>query len=182
VDAPPEEIDLPDVGASLRRHGVEQAEAVHRAIEDSRDHLRPWMFWADQSRTDTVAFLQRSVEEWAQGRSFGYAIIDAEDGSVLGGAGLHNRLGPDALEIGYWRRAGAGGRGVVTAAGWALTSAALALPDIERVEIHCDEANVASAAVPRRLGFVLDRIEDRPIDAPGQRGRSMIWIHRPGRR
>ncbi len=179
MDAPPELIDLPDVGAMLHRHGVEQAEAVHEAIEASRTHLRPWMPWADQSRADTVTFLERAADDWATGRSFGYVIVDVTDGSVLGGAGLHDRLGPDAFEIGYWRRADAGGRGLVTAASRALTEAALALPSIERVEIHCDEANAASAAVPRRLGYLLDRIESQPITAPGEHGRAMIWVHRP---
>lgn len=180
MDAPPEHIDLPEVGASLHRHDLEQAEALHQAIEASRAHLRPWMPWADQSRADTLTFLERAADDWATGRSFGYVIVDADDGSVLGGTGLHDRSGPDALEIGYWRRADAGGRGLVTAAGRALTDAALALPMIKQVEIHCDEANTASAAIPRRLGYELDRIETKPITAPGEHGRAMIWVHRPG--
>ena len=49
---------------------------------------------------------------------------------------------------------------------------------VEQVEIHCDEANGASAAVPRRLGYRLDRITDRDIQAPGERGREMIWVRR----
>jgi RimJ/RimL family protein N-acetyltransferase len=34
----------------------------------------------------------------------------------------------------------------------------------------------ASAAVARRLGYRLDRIEEEPPDAPAERGRRMIWI------
>lgn len=182
VEAPPEEIELPDVGATLRRHRPEHLAVVHAAIEESRNHLRPWMPWADQSRADTETFLHRAVDDWEQGRNFGWMIVDTtegSDGAVLGGTGLHDRLGPEALEIGYWRRADAGARGLVTASSRALTAAALALPGIERVEIHCDEANTASAAVPRRLGYRLDRIEDKPITAPGEHGRSMIWVHQP---
>ena len=44
------------------------------------------------------------------------------------------------------------------------------------MEIHCDEANVRSAAVPRRLGYRLDRIEDDEVTAPAETGRSMVWI------
>ena len=50
------------------------------------------------------------------------------------------------------------------------------LSDIQRAEIHCDEANVASAAVPRRLGYHLDRIVPDEVEAPGEVGRSMIWV------
>ena len=44
------------------------------------------------------------------------------------------------------------------------------------MEIHCDEANVRSAAVPRRLGYRLDRIEPDAITSPGELGRMMIWV------
>jgi RimJ/RimL family protein N-acetyltransferase len=53
---------------------------------------------------------------------------------------------------------------------------ALALPGVSRAEIHCDEANTASAAIPRRLGYRLDRIEERKPEAPGESGRLMIWV------
>jgi RimJ/RimL family protein N-acetyltransferase len=47
---------------------------------------------------------------------------------------------------------------------------------VRRVEIHCDEANIASAAIPRKLGYRLDRIERRMPEAPGESGRLMIWV------
>lgn len=172
---PPEQIAMGDVGALLRRHAAHDLDALHAAIEESRDHLRPWMPWADQTRIETASFLAGAVESWTARREFGYLIVDATDGAVLGGCGLHDRLGPEALEIGYWRRAGANGRGVVTAAVRALTAAALAEPDITRVEIHCDEANQASAAVARRAGYRLVRIDDVPVRAPAELGRQMIW-------
>ena len=137
------------------------------------------MPWADQPRATTAEFLARSVDDWEAGRSFGWVLVDAADGSVLGGTGLHDRLGPEALEIGYWRRADAGGRGLITASSRALTATALGLPGIASVEIRCDQANTASAAVARRLGYRLDRIEDKAVSAPGEHGRSMIWSYRP---
>ncbi|MEU6189370.1 hypothetical protein [Nocardia sp. NPDC047038] len=51
-----------------------------------------------------------------------------------------------------------------------------ALPGVDRVEIHCDEANVRSAAVARRLGYRLDRIEPREKRAPAESGRGMYWV------
>ena len=52
----------------------------------------------------------------------------------------------------------------------------LAIPDIEGVEIHCDQANLRSVAVARRLEFTLIEVRDHSIDAPGQSGRSMVWL------
>ena len=179
MDAPPERIELDDVGAVLRRHRTDDLEALHAAIEESRDHLRPFMPWADQTCADTASFLAGAIEQWDRGSDFGYLIMDADGGEVLGGCGIHRRLGEHALELGYWLRVTATGRGIITAASAALTDAALALPGIERVEIHCDEANQRSAAVPRRLGYRLDRIETDDVSAPGDAGRSMIWVHAP---
>ena len=45
------------------------------------------------------------------------------------------------------------------------------------MEIHCDAANSASAAIPRKLGYRLDRIEQRRPEAPGESGQLMIWVH-----
>jgi RimJ/RimL family protein N-acetyltransferase len=173
---PPDRIELPDVDVTLRRYTGDDLDALHTAIEESRDHLRPFMPWADGTRADTSDFLTAAIESWDAGTEFNYGIFDG--GDVLGGCGLHARLGPGALEIGYWLRADATGRGIVTAAARALTEAAFDIADVDRVEIHCDEANVRSAAVPRRVGYRLDRIEDDHISAPGDLGRSMIWVKR----
>jgi RimJ/RimL family protein N-acetyltransferase len=50
------------------------------------------------------------------------------------------------------------------------------MPEIEEVDIHCDEANLASAAIPRRLGFRLAQIVDDEVDAPAESGRTMKWV------
>jgi RimJ/RimL family protein N-acetyltransferase len=179
VTALPERIELVGFGAALRGYRLDDVDSLYTAVEESRDHLRPWMPWADEARPELAAFVAESVEQWARGTDRNYVITDTETGEQLGGCGLHARLGPGAMEIGYWLRAGATGRGLVTAAARALTDAALAVDRITRVEIHCDEANVRSAAVPRRLGYRLDRIERDAITAPAEIGRSMIWVWPP---
>lgn len=179
MDRPPERIEL-DV-AVLRRHRAADVAALHAAIEASRDHLRPFMAWADQDRAATATFVSRTVDGWEAGDSFSFIIAEhdsvaGEPGRPLGGCGLHRRDEPGAIEIGYWLRADAVGRGVVTAASAALTSAAFdALDDVQRVEIRCDESNVRSAAVAQRLGFHLTGVEEYQPDAPGQTGRRLIW-------
>lgn len=176
MDRPPERIDLPAVGAALRRHAVADLDALHGAIETSRDHLRPFMVWADQGRDDTQGFLERTVAEWESGEAFGYLVVEGDDdGAVLGSGGLHRRSAADALEIGYWRRVDAPGRGLITELARSLTSAALDLPGITRVEIHCDAANTASADVARRLGFTFDGLIDHTPQAPAETGKHQVW-------
>ena len=179
VTAVPEEIELPDVGARLRRHRPEDVDALLAAVEESRDHLRPHMPWADEGRAELAAFIAEAVEQWATGRDRNFVIEDVASGELLGGCGLHARVGVDGARD---RLLAAGRRhrsGLVTAAARALTDLALAVDGVSRVEIHCDEANVRSAAVARRLGYRLDRIEPDAVSAPGDLGRSMIWVWAP---
>ena len=143
--------------------------------------LRPWMPWATDEAVD-VDFQRRRLETvvglWEVGSDFSYVVVDDED-RILGVMSLMARIGPVALEIGYWLRSDFTGRGIATACVAELTKAALALPEVMRVEIHCDEANVRSAAIPQRLGYRLDRIDPRDISAPGEIGRNMVWIFPP---
>ena len=105
------------------------------------------MPWADESRHEFMVFVTDAIAQWDRGTDRNYAIVDDADGRYLGGCGLHDRIGDDGREIGYWLVAAATGRGIVTAAARALTATALALDGVSRVEIHCDEANVRSATV-----------------------------------
>ncbi|MFV0307640.1 MAG: GNAT family N-acetyltransferase [Desertimonas sp.] len=175
---PPEQIALADVGAVVRRYRMADADPIHEAIEASRDHLRPFMFWADQTRDVTRRFVVEAEADWDAGIDYVVGIFDADRDVVLGGGGLHRRGGAESLEIGYWRRADAGGRGLVTAMARALTGAAFTNPAIEAVEIHCDVANRASAAVPKRLGFELREIISKDPAAPAETGRHQVWVTR----
>ena len=66
-------------------------------------------------------------------------------------------------------------RGLATAASAALVQAAFGLPGVDRVEIVHDELNVASAGVPRKLGFT--EVERRPLDQPAAAGTGVgvVW-------
>ena len=116
------------------------------------------MEWAAEPATEASigTFLAAAEELFEQRRDFGYSILDTSTGAVVGGCGLHGRLGRSGLEIGYWVHGDHIGKGVATDAARALTSAAFAFGGIERVEIHCHEDNVRSALVPERLGFVYE--------------------------
>ncbi len=173
--APPDEIEAG--AARLRRWRMEDATVLARLVNANLAHLRPWMPWAQEppSLDEQREFLQRMQAAWEQRTDFGFAVTLPDRGELIGGMGLHMRRGPGTLEIGYWIAAAHTGRGYATAGARALTDAASALPGVERVEIRCDEANRASAAVPRKLGFKLEQVIDRLAAAPAETGRGMIW-------
>jgi RimJ/RimL family protein N-acetyltransferase len=174
---PPETIDADAV--HLRRVVLDDAAALADAVGQSLDHLRPWMPWATPAAATVRAqtrFLEDTTPRWEQGADYVYVMGAPGDPSVRGVIGLHRRIGPGAIEIGYWVHVAHAGRGLGLAAATAVTTAGLALPDVERVEIHTDEANVRSASIPARLGYRLNRVDLRDPQAPGETGRLQIWI------
>jgi RimJ/RimL family protein N-acetyltransferase len=174
---PPARIELDD-GSVLRFLTVDDAAAVAGAVRVSLEHLRPWMPWADE-QSGRVAFqrdrIRRQPATAARGEEWQYGLFAADDINCLGSFGLMTRRGPGTIEIGYWIHVDACGRGHATRAVAALIHIAFAFAGIEKVLICCDEANARSAAIPRRLGFELSRVERRPPEAPGECGRLMIW-------
>ncbi len=159
---------------TLRRHRADDLDAVFQAVTESLDHLRPWMPWAaNYTRESAAEFLAKSARDWADGTEFGYAIT--ADGALVGGCALISRIGPGGLEIGYWVHRVWTRRGLATAASAALVDQAFRLPGVDRVEIVHDELNVASAGVPRKLGFT--EVGRRPLDPPPLAGTGVgvVW-------
>jgi len=166
---------IPAGAIVLRRWEPEDAPLLVAAVTESLEHLRPWMPWIAKE-PQSVEQRRQMIIAWRDGGEASYGMFDEDGRRVVGGCGLHARIGPAALEIGYWVHVAHVGKGHATAAARALTSAAFAVDGIERVEIHCDETNRASAAVPAKLGFELARVEDRDPEAPGESGRHLIWL------
>lgn len=152
--APPERIELPEDRALVRTLALRAPELV-AAVNASLDHLRPWMAWASEPATEAhlAVFLTAAEELWDQRRDFSFHIVEGPDARVIGGGGLHGRIGQHGLEIGYWVHVDRIGQGIATALAAALTDAAFAIDGIERVRIQCEDTNVRSARVPEKLGY-----------------------------
>ena len=109
------------------------------------------------------------------GQDYVYGIFNPEETRLLGGTGLHTRLGESELEIGYWIDKDHVNQGLVTESTSALIKVAFEIVHVHRLEIHCDPGNVASAAIPRKLGFTHEgtlRAKTRFLDLWSD---SMIW-------
>ncbi|HEX6168037.1 MAG TPA: GNAT family N-acetyltransferase [Acidimicrobiales bacterium] len=159
----------------VRRWRVEDVPRLHAAVIESIDHLRPWMPWVAKEPL-TLAQRVELVAGWAPLWDAGDRMCGMFAGDeVVGGCGLHQRIGPGGQEIGYWVRLGYTGRGYATAAARALVDMAFTLPGVTHVEIHHDVANPASGRVPAKLGFVHVGDEAHAIEAPGETGTQRIW-------
>jgi RimJ/RimL family protein N-acetyltransferase len=153
---------LPDVICAgpieLRRWQPTDVDALVAALSASLPELQLWMPWArDPITIEAYAeIVERFHADFDAGAQFVYGMFPSGGADVVGGCGLHFRLGPRVVEIGYWVRTDHHRRGYATAAARALTTTAFShLDDIGEVHIRMDKANVASARVPARLGYTL---------------------------
>ncbi|HZT42355.1 MAG TPA: GNAT family N-acetyltransferase [Chthonomonadaceae bacterium] len=130
--------------------------ALFEAIDESREHLAPWMPWTKEHKTpdDSEAYARRSQARWLLREDLGVGLWERETGRYLGGSGLHRiQWDVPSFEIGYWIRASAEGKGYMTEAVRLLCRLAFDTLEANRVFIRCDSRNTRSAAIPRRLGF-----------------------------
>jgi ribosomal-protein-serine acetyltransferase len=168
-------------GLTIRRGSpsVSDASVIHDLIGRNVEHLHPRMAWIRDEPlelADRLQLLRRWDQEWLDGGDAYYAITSSTDGSAVGSCGLHRRIGPDGLEIGYWVDSGHLRQGIATRATRALMDLAFAIDGINVVEIPHDRENTASRGVPEGLGFEL--IGDRPATrdlAPTDTGIDTLW-------
>lgn len=141
----------------LKRWEPAWAEEATAAVRESLPELKPFLPWAtdDYELASSRAYLADADQRWEKGTDFQYAIFTSI-GELIGGIGLHRRLGPDTLEIGYWLRSPFAGRGYMTVAVEALTRVVFTLPGITRAAIRHDVRNAASARVAEKAGFTED--------------------------
>ena len=163
----------------LRCWKPDDAPLLKTAIDANLAHLQPWMPWAmaEPSPLDVIAGrLEKFAADFADGVDWAYGIFTPDGDAVLGGTGAHSRIAADGLEIGYWIDAAHTRRGYATEAAAAITRIIFTLPSMQRVQIRCDPNNLASAAVPRRLGYRhLETLLGDGMTPSGMPRDTMVW-------
>ncbi len=140
---------------------------LNAAICASIDALKPWMPWAqtEPPLEESEAYCRRMQAKYRLREDLPLFIFeraadrsgDGAEGLFVGATGLHRiDWQVPRVEVGYWIRTGFGGRGYITEAVHALTAMAFDTLAARRVELRCDESNLASRRVAERAGFTLE--------------------------
>ncbi|MFN2746698.1 GNAT family N-acetyltransferase [Bacillus sp. z60-18] len=131
------------------------APAVYKQIQQSKQHLRKWLYWVDGTKKleDTEAFIEDAMKQAAANNGFQAGIWHQQQ--FAGMIGLHytnwtNRT----TSIGYWLGESHQGKGIMTSACRALIDMMFNEYELNRVEIRAAVKNSRSRAIPERLGFV----------------------------
>lgn len=150
--------------------------ALSAAVCESLAELQPWLPWAQAAPTADESELQcRKMHARFVAREDLPVFIferrpEGGEGALLGGSGLHRiDWTVPRFEIGYWRRSGQGGRGIVTEAARTLAHLAFDVLGARRVEVRMDARNARSLRVAERAGFVFEGVlRQDMLDVAGQ--------------
>ena len=163
----------------LRAWNADDGPILKTAIDHNKDHLKPWVPWATGEVTPLAVASDKAASmaaEFAADRNWLYAVMLPDQERVVGGTGLHDRIGPGGLEIGYWIDRDHINQGLASEVAGALVELAFGDPALQFIEMHIDARNVASARVPERLGFSMVELRQQPA-TPGssEMVSMMIW-------
>jgi RimJ/RimL family protein N-acetyltransferase len=162
----------------IRCYNPSDAKLLEEAVTQSLEHLKPWMPWAHNEPVSIEArtkAMQGFRGRFDLGESYVYGIFNPEETRLLGGTGLHPRIGENQLEIGYWIHKDFINQGLITESTAALTKVAFEIIHVHRVEIHCDSGNLASAAIPHKLGYVHEGTLREKTPFLDHWSDSMVW-------
>lgn len=153
--------------------------AFQEAVEESREHLRPWMPWAEGHRTpeESLDFIARTKAQWIMREQVGGGLFLKEDGRLLGGIGLHPRDWKARIfEIGYWLRPSATGHGYVREGVMVLSRLAFDVLGANRVLIRCDAHNERSRRVAEACGYTFEGHHRRDAITPAGTLRDTLYF------
>jgi RimJ/RimL family protein N-acetyltransferase len=152
---------------------------LQKSINESLDHLKPWMPWAwyepetVEAKTERV---KKFRDNFDKGEDYTLGVFDLAETELIGSCGLHTRIGGNAREIGYWINVNHINKGFATEIVEALIRTGFEVEKLGRIEIRCDPKNIASARIPQKLGFIFkETLIANVKDAHGNDRDTMVW-------
>jgi RimJ/RimL family protein N-acetyltransferase len=180
LNNPPGRVVYEDGGRrlELRPARVAHAAELVEAITESEAELAAFMTWVHLPQT--LELQQERLEKLESRSGVGAALVfhlyDHAEGPLQGCLGLMNQrtLNPLALEIGFWIRTSAAGRGIITLATQCAVVLGFECMGLERIQCGYNEGNMGSARVCQKVGFLeearLRYFDTQPTDETRAKG------------
>lgn len=150
---------------------MHHAPEITALVRHNLDRLKKWMPWAvsDYSLETANEYIRRNLTCLAEGTGFSVAIV--LNGRIAGMVGFHDvNEQSRTADIGYWITDEAEGRGLVTKSCRVFIGYLFDEVGLKRIQIKCNIDNVRSRAIPERLGFTFEGIEERAEYVDGKYG------------
>jgi RimJ/RimL family protein N-acetyltransferase len=160
-------VKLEDGEIALRPFTEADVPALAEALRSDPEIDRWTRIPSPYSEKDAREFIATTEEK-------AFAIVDRRSGDVVGGIGA--RVHDEAVvEIGYWIRSGARGRGIATRALGLLARWAFEELGAGRVHLTTDPENTASQRVAEKAGFRREGVLRSFHDFKGRRRDAVMY-------
>ena len=151
----PKGICFSDGVISIRPVRLEDAEAWFQAVYETLPDLQQWLPFSRQNPglQDIHLWLNEQLEAWAKGRSYAFAILDAQSEALIGGCQLNGLIAIHRLaNMVYWVRSTERGHGVAGRAVRLLARFGFEDLGLQRLEIQIGLENIASQRAADKAG------------------------------
>ena len=158
---------------TLRVYTAADADELSCAVNESYNHLRPWMPWAreDQSVRDSEQICRRLMASFYGNNDYTLGIWEGD--RLVGGTGFHMRCGPvewRCAEIGMWIRSSYAEQGWGTRVLEQMLEWGFGEWGWERLIWKCDTRNIGSKRVAEKCGLTLEAtFRSDALDVEGNR-------------
>jgi len=148
-------IQLTDENIILRPFHFDDSKQLYQAVYESLAELKPWMSWAHNGYIQQEAddFIRITRARWEEKSLYAFAIIDANNGDVLGGCSLsHKHPVYHFCNVGYWVRASRHGEGIAGRAAKLVVRFGFEHAGLVRAEVVIAVGNEKSMRVAEKIG------------------------------
>ena len=148
----------------LRSYQVEDMASLFAAINNSRQHLNPWLDWVSKTTKPehSLQFIQDSLRQLDDQDALALGIFVGD--TVIGGIGMHQwDKKTRRAQIGYWIAHEYEGKGIITRCLTSFITFLFEKIGLNKIEIHFAQPNKRSAKVAGRLGFKIEGIVRQSI-------------------
>jgi len=149
-----------DNDITLRKVRVKSAEEIYECIEASREFLREWLPWVDETKSpqDTEKYIKSVQHDRGALRDLVFEVWYRDEIAGLLAMKDIDKLNNKA-EIGYWLGMKAVGKGIMIRSCRALIDHAFTELHLNKIWIRCAVDNQSSCNIPKQLGFTYEGIE-----------------------
>src|SRR5690606_14133027 len=140
----------------LRQIALQDAEAVFQLTDQSREYLREWLPWLDQTTRleDTKNYIEFSIEGFDSHKSMNNVIVYKDN--IVGIAGFNELDWTNKIDyVDYWMGKAFQRHGIMTKVVEALAGYAFSRFKFNRLDNRSAVENTKSRAIPQRLRYQL---------------------------
>lgn len=163
----------------LRCYEPFDAPSLKMALEESIEHIYPWLIWSKKETEPIEKHLEQIRifrGKFDLNQDYVYGIFSKDNKTLIGSTGLHTRRGEHVFEIGYWIRTSECLKGYAQESTLALTKVGFEISKKQRIEIYCNPNNLKSVRIPQKIGFTHEAtLKNRILDREGNYTDVMLW-------